>query len=74
VRPEETLVVGDFLYDVQAGQAAGARTMLVDGPNRGRFEADPDYEVASLHEALERICEILRAEAGVSKAEAPEEA
>jgi len=52
VRPEETLVVGDYLYDVQAGQAAGASTLLLDGPHRGRFQADPDYEAASLHEAL----------------------
>jgi HAD superfamily hydrolase (TIGR01549 family) len=48
----ETLVVGDFLYDIQAGRAAGCVTMLVDGPNRHRFTAEPDYEVASLHEAL----------------------
>ena len=59
LRPEETLVVGDYLYDIQAGRAAGAATMLVDGPSRRRFEADADHEVASLHEALAVIKTIL---------------
>ncbi len=59
VRPEQTLVIGDFLFDIQAGQAAGARTMLLDGPHRSRFQADPDHEVASTHEALEIIQKLL---------------
>jgi HAD superfamily hydrolase (TIGR01549 family) len=51
VQPGESLVVGDYLYDIQAGQAAGARTILVYGPHRHSFVAQPDHEVASLHEA-----------------------
>lgn len=60
VKPAEALVVGDFLYDIQSGQAAGTMTMLLDGPHRHRFEIEADYEVASLREAAEvigRICE-----------------
>ena len=59
VRPEECLMVGDYLYDIQCGQAAGTRTMLVDGPHRKKFAAAPDYEVASLHEARDVIAAIL---------------
>jgi HAD superfamily hydrolase (TIGR01549 family) len=59
VRPHETLVVGDYLYDVQAGHAAGARTILVHGPRRHSFVAEPDHEVASLHEARTIIRKIL---------------
>jgi len=59
VRPGESLVIGDYLYDVQTGQAAGARTILVQGPHRHSFEAQPDYEVASLHEARAIIQRIL---------------
>ena len=48
----DTLVVGDYLYDIQSGQAAGTLTMLLNGPNRHRFEIAADYEVDSLVEAL----------------------
>jgi len=60
VQPGEALVVGDYLYDIQTGQAAGARTILVQGPHRHSFTAQADYEAASLHEAraiIERILE-----------------
>jgi HAD superfamily hydrolase (TIGR01549 family) len=56
---DETLVVGDYLYDIQAGQAAGARTLLLHGPHRHSFVAQPDYEARSLHEAREIIRGIL---------------
>jgi len=59
---DETLVVGDYLYDIQAGQAAGARTLLLHGPHRHTFVAHPDYEAGSLHEALDIIRGILEGE------------
>lgn len=59
VAPAECLMVGDYLYDIQCGQAAGTRTMLVDGPHRKKFAAAPDYEVATLHDAREVIARIL---------------
>lgn len=55
VQPASTVMVGDFLYDIQSGQAAGTKTMLMDSPHRHRFEIDADYEVGSLREALEVI-------------------
>jgi HAD superfamily hydrolase (TIGR01549 family) len=62
VQPGEALVVGDYLYDIQTGQAAGARTILVRGPHRHSFEAQPDHEVASLHEARAVMQKILEDE------------
>jgi HAD superfamily hydrolase (TIGR01549 family) len=62
VRPGEALMVGDYLYDIQTGQAAGARTILVQGPHRHKFVAQPDHEVASLHEARAIIQKILEEE------------
>jgi HAD superfamily hydrolase (TIGR01549 family) len=62
VRPEEALAVGDYLYDIQAGQAAGARTILVQSRHRHTFEAQPDYEAASLHEARAIMQTILEEE------------
>ena len=48
VGPENTLMVGDYKYDVEAGANAGCRTVLLRTPIRSRFEADPDWEVDSL--------------------------
>ena len=62
VEPRDTLVVGDYLYDIQSGQAAGTRTLLLGGPNRHRFEVDADYEVSSLVEALQIIRELIEKE------------
>ena len=62
VRPEETIMVGDYLYDIQAGQAAGAKTILLHGPHRHLFEVEADYEVASLHEVTEVIRDLVQGE------------
>jgi HAD superfamily hydrolase (TIGR01549 family) len=62
VQPSDALMVGDYLYDIQTGQAAGARTILVQGPNRHKFVVKADHEVASLHEARAIIQKILEEE------------
>lgn len=62
VKPHDTLMVGDYLYDIQSGQAAGTRTMLFDGPNRRRFEIEADYEISSLVEALQIIRKLVEKE------------
>lgn len=50
VSPAETVVVGDFLYDIQSGDAAGCTTILIEGPSRTKFVAEPDFEADSLRE------------------------
>ncbi len=62
VQPGEALMIGDYLYDIQTGQAAGARTILVQGPHRHSFVAQPDHEAASLREARAIIEKMLEGE------------
>lgn len=55
VPPEETLVVGDYLFDLQAARSAGAvAVLLVDGDNR-RFREDADHTIDDLREILELV-------------------
>jgi len=49
VRPGELLMVGDFIFDIQAGQSAGAVTVLLD--NRAEpvaVEPESDFTIAGL--------------------------
>jgi hydrogenase expression/formation protein HypE len=51
VKPEEILVVGDYIHDIQAGNRAGAVTVLLCHPERPlSFEADSDYQITHLRE------------------------
>ena len=55
ITPSELLVVGDFRFDVMAGKAAGASTVLL--ANRGRAVMEqgdpaPDYTVGSIKEIV----------------------
>lgn len=52
IRPEATLMVGDYKFDVESGANAGCRTVLLRTPIRSRFEASPDWEVDSLVEIV----------------------
>lgn len=56
VASEDSVYVGDSRYDVEAGRAAGMRTVLVVQPiaAQSRLEAQPDYKVKNLLE-LRRI-------------------
>jgi HAD superfamily hydrolase (TIGR01509 family) len=60
VAPAETLVVGDYKFDILAGRAAGCATVLVLGTHRPTSEelpewGPPDLVVASLRELLPRF-------------------
>lgn len=51
VTPPEMLMVGDFLFDCQAGKAAGAVTALLDPGGDPRLcDADCDYRIRHLTE------------------------
>jgi HAD superfamily hydrolase (TIGR01509 family) len=56
VRPEETLTVGDYKFDVLAGRAAGCRTVLLHAEPLSLAEhaewGAPDLVVGSLRELL----------------------
>ncbi len=55
VLPEESLVVGDFRYDVLAGRAAGASTALLSTYD-GAAGVEPDFLVRDIP-ALRRVIE-----------------
>jgi len=61
VSPAEALMVGDFIFDIQAGRAAGARTALLRLPGRNYDGVESDFVVESLRELiplLERLTDV----------------
>lgn len=51
VRPTEAMVVGDYLYDVQAAKAAGAAAVLLKNhPKADEFAKYADFAIAKLAE------------------------
>ncbi len=51
ITPTEMMVVGDFIFDLQAGQAAGAWTALLDpGEDERLRSADCDFRIGRLEE------------------------
>jgi HAD superfamily hydrolase (TIGR01509 family) len=55
VAPHELVMVGDYLYDLQAGRAAGAATIHVHGDFERRWPEWTDICVVSLKELTERV-------------------
>ncbi len=55
LRPEELLVVGDYLFDVYAGNAAGARTAFVRTERALEPPEEADLVLKDLHELLETL-------------------
>lgn len=52
---ERSVMVGDRFGDIDAGKAAGCRTILVDCAYDEPMGAEPDFRVASLSEAADLI-------------------
>ena len=52
---EELVMVGDYLYDLQAGQAAGAATIHVHGGQESRWPEWTDHCVHSLADLADRL-------------------
>lgn len=51
--PEKLLVVGDYLFDIDAGAAAGATTVyLTNGAPEPTYNSQPDYIIRTLPELL----------------------
>jgi HAD superfamily hydrolase (TIGR01509 family) len=55
VRPQEMLVVGDYVFDMQAGRAAGARTALLRNAKVPIPPAEADYVIGALNELLDLV-------------------
>lgn len=50
--PEDVVMVGDFLFDLQAGRAAGVATVYVDYERSERWSAHADLQVTRLDQLL----------------------
>lgn len=59
VEPPETLVVGDYLYDIVAGKESGAATALVTNGVPPAFEHNADHTVAGLQELRDIVQSLL---------------
>ena len=52
VAPAEVLMLGDYLYDVQAGRRAGTRTALLTHGRQWPFAGEADFAFADFAEAV----------------------
>ena len=52
IPPERLLVVGDYFYDIEAGNRAGCRTALLKRPWRKRFKNTADFSIDGLEELV----------------------
>ena len=56
VRPQETLVVGDYLFDLLCARAAGAVSVLLANHNRaGEFARHADFIIETIDQILQLI-------------------
>ncbi|MBK9384433.1 MAG: HAD family hydrolase [Planctomycetes bacterium] len=53
-RPEEAVMAGDFVFDLEAGRAAGVRTLYLDGSGAFPHRALADHAIRAWTEVLER--------------------
>ncbi len=53
--PDETVMVGDYLFDLQVGRAAGAATIHVDRSGAFRWPELADLSVSTLEELAEAM-------------------
>ena len=47
-RPDDAVMVGDYLFDLEAGRAAGAATILIDRDGHGQWYTSAECAVRSL--------------------------
>lgn len=55
IEPIRMLMVGDFLFDVQAGTAAGTRTVFLTNGKKPDFEVEADFVIDSLSELIDML-------------------
>jgi HAD superfamily hydrolase (TIGR01549 family) len=55
VPPDSVLMLGDYLYDIQAGRRAGSRTALLTHGRTWPFAAEADFVFSGFHEGAEAL-------------------
>jgi HAD superfamily hydrolase (TIGR01509 family) len=72
VNPDEVVMVGDYLYDLQAGRSAGSTTIHIDPAGNFRWPDLADLMIGSLEELSDKLvhcnicppqCPLIRGEA-----------
>ena len=59
VEPEESMVVGDYLFDLQSARRAGAKCVLYRSQDHSRgHEEEADYVIDHFNELLTLIADI----------------
>ncbi len=58
IPPSATMVVGDYVFDVEAGRRAGAVSVFLKTPKHGHIETESDYEVRTLAEVAGIVAEL----------------
>ena len=57
VPPSDLVMIGDFTYDIEAGEAAGATTVFMQNGDPGyTFKTPPSYTIHHLDELLKLPC------------------
>ncbi|PKA00235.1 phosphatase [Leptospira levettii] len=51
-KPEETIMIGDYLYDLEAGKRANVETIYIDPTGSFPFQKEASYKVTKLEEIL----------------------
>jgi HAD superfamily hydrolase (TIGR01549 family) len=59
VAPAEVLMLGDYLYDIRVGRAAGARTALLTHGRDWPFAAEADFAFADFARAMEVLTGVI---------------
>lgn len=61
IKPENTIMVGDYLYDLQAGQNAGTKTIWFNNPKHEQrdFSSDADHSISCWGDFLNDYNEIM---------------
>ncbi|OGV58724.1 MAG: hypothetical protein A2X45_22525 [Lentisphaerae bacterium GWF2_50_93] len=52
LNPDEALVVGDYIHDIECGRAAGTRTCFFANPGSTSYAEFADYSVSSFSELM----------------------
>lgn len=55
VRPQDTLLVGDFIHDIQCGRSAGTQTCFFANPGYRDFTQEADIAVQSMQELMQAV-------------------
>jgi HAD superfamily hydrolase (TIGR01509 family) len=58
LRAEELLLVGDYFYDIEAGNQAGCTTVLLKRPWKKKFENKANYSIHQLSDLIPLLVEL----------------